>query len=35
MNTQTYRLVFNPARACMVAVAETARVCGKGGLAGG
>ncbi|MEO7107613.1 MAG: ESPR-type extended signal peptide-containing protein [Rhodoferax sp.] len=35
MNTQTYRLVFNAARACMVAVAETARGCGKGGRAGG
>ena len=35
MNTQTYRLVFNAARACVVAVAETARGCGKGGQAGG
>ena len=33
MNTQTYRPVFNTA--CVVAVAETARGCGKGGQAGG
>ncbi len=34
MNTQSHRLVFNPTRACLVAVAETARGCGKSTIGG-
>jgi hypothetical protein len=29
MNTQSHRLVFNPSRGCLIAVAETSRSCGK------
>ncbi|NBW79885.1 MAG: hypothetical protein EBR27_12885 [Betaproteobacteria bacterium] len=29
MNTQPHRLVFNPSRGCLMAVAETSRSCGK------
>ncbi|MBK8525518.1 MAG: hypothetical protein IPL58_16670 [Betaproteobacteria bacterium] len=30
MNPQTHRLIFNPHRGCLMAVAESARSCGKG-----
>jgi hypothetical protein len=34
MNPQTHRLIFNPTRGCLMAVAETSRSCGKSSASG-
>jgi hypothetical protein len=34
MNKSAHRLIFDPARGCLMAVAETSRSCGKSGASG-
>ena len=34
MNPKSHRLIFNPSRGCVMAVAETSRSCGKSGASG-